>query len=278
MLGRFKQGWSEAFIVGLSIHMPHFYVCSPCLRFVKLLILLTLLPLSFLLWAEAGYTQRCSSFRICEEAIRSLQSGNRSIDGDGDGIPCETLCGTSKSSPPQQPAGRDSSTWRPPGLDNPVGLPATHGRPPERTPAVSGPVTLISVGDGDTIRVRIANGKPVTIRLACIDAPETAQGQVGADATTALTGLVAVGSLEIKPQNVDRYGRTVAEVYAGGRNVNLALVRSGAAFVYRQYLHGCNQNAYLEAESQAQRSRQGIWRRGNIQPPWEFRQQRKDSR
>jgi endonuclease YncB( thermonuclease family) len=34
--------------------------------------------------------------------------------------------------------------------------------------------TVISIGDGDTIRVRM-NGKPIIVRLACIDAPETAQ-------------------------------------------------------------------------------------------------------
>ena len=40
----------------------------------------------------------------------------------------------------------------------------------------SGPVTLVSVGDSDTVRVTSRQGERVTIRLACIDAPETAQG------------------------------------------------------------------------------------------------------
>ena len=35
---------------------------------------------------------------------------------------------------------------------------------------VSGPVTLVSVGDGDTVRVTSRQGEKVTIRLACIDA------------------------------------------------------------------------------------------------------------
>lgn len=199
--------------------------------------------------------------------MRSLRAGNRLIDGDGDGIPCEALCG-GKSSPAPKPAAQPIPSWSPL-------APKAPGRSQEHTQAVSGPVTLISVGDGDTIRVRSSNGKAVTIRLACIDAPETAQGQAGADATTALRQLVGAGSLAIRPQAMDRYGRTVAEVYAGGRNVNLALVRSGAVFVYRQYLNGCDQDAYLEAESQAQRARQGVWRWGYLRPPWEFRQQRR---
>lgn len=36
----------------------------------------------------------------------------------------------------------------------------------------------LSVGDGDTLRVQ-AGGRAITIRLACIDAPETAQSPWG---------------------------------------------------------------------------------------------------
>ena len=38
--------------------------------------------------------------------------------------------------------------------------------------------TVLSIGDGDTIRVRQA-GKALTVRLACIDAPESAQTPYG---------------------------------------------------------------------------------------------------
>lgn len=41
--------------------------------------------------------------------------------------------------------------------------------------------TVVSIGDGDTIRVRKA-GRLVTVRLACIDAPELAQAPYGAKA------------------------------------------------------------------------------------------------
>ena len=36
------------------------------------------------------------------------------------------------------------------------------------------PATVISIGDGDTIRVQ-QDGRKITVRLACIDAPEMAQ-------------------------------------------------------------------------------------------------------
>lgn len=160
----------------------------------------------------------------------------------------------------------------------PASAPAPRRSAPKPSaPAVSGPVSLVSVGDGDTIRVTTATGQKVTVRLACIDAPEKAQGQSGADATQGLKYLLASGSLELRPQTIDKYGRTVAEVYAGGRNVNLELVRMGLAYAYRDYLGGCDANAYLDAEGQAERYRQGVWRWGNEVKPWDFRKQQRSN-
>ena len=45
----------------------------------------------------------------------------------------------------------------------------------------------------------------------------------------------------------------MAEVYAGGRKVNLELDRMGLAYAYRQHLSGCDANAYLDALAQADR-------------------------
>ena len=55
---------------------------------------------------------------------------------------------------------------------------------------VLGPVTLVSVGDGDTVRITDRAGNKVTIRLACIDAPETSQGSSGKWSTETLKGLI----------------------------------------------------------------------------------------
>ena len=60
--------------------------------------------------------------------------------------------------------------------------------------------TVLSIGDGDTIRVRQA-GKALTVRLACIDAPETAQSPYGQQARTYLQQRLPIGhevSLNIK--------------------------------------------------------------------------------
>jgi micrococcal nuclease len=138
-------------------------------------------------------------------------------------------------------------------------------------------VELLSVGDGDTIRVVARSGQRLTIRLACIDAPEMAQGAPGEAARVALVQMVRVSRLEIKPQATDKYGRTVAEVFVGGKNVNLELVRGGFAFAYRRYLAQCDQAAYLGAEAWAQQYGQGVWRYGT-ERPWDYRQRRRESR
>ena len=235
---------------------------------------LLLLPLvaGILLLAAPGQAQTCSQMRTCAEAMKALQAGNRSLDKNGDGIPCEKLC--KGSSRPASTGGNRS------GISAPAAVAPSRPAPRRSTPKPgaplpSGPVSLVSVGDGDTIRVTGANGQKVTIRMACIDAPETAQGQSGAQATQGLKQFLASGALELRPQTIDKYGRTVAEVYAGGRNVNLEMVRMGLAYAYRQYLGGCDENAYLGAEAQAERGRQGVWRWGNEVKPWDFRKQQR---
>ena len=128
---------------------------------------------------------------------------------------------------------------------------------------VSGHVTLVSVGDGDTARVTSRQGKKVTIRLACIDAPETSQGTSGKWSTQTLKRLIQGKSISLKPQVKDRYGRTVAEIYVGSRNINLEMVQVGAAYVYRQYLKQCDRDAYLSAENAATKKGLGVWVRTN---------------
>ena len=140
---------------------------------------------------------------------------------------------------------------------------------------LTGPVKaaiILSVGDGDTVRVS-EGAKRITIRLACIDAPETTQVPYGIASRTQLQQLLPVGSLvSLKVQTKDRFRRTVAEVFRNDRSVNLAMVQSGQAFAYRKYLAACNGGAYLAAEAQAKQSRRGVWDvSGGIERPWNWR-------
>jgi endonuclease YncB( thermonuclease family) len=147
-------------------------------------------------------------------------------------------------------------------------------------PACAAPgleATVVSVGDGDTIRVRM-NGKPITVRLACIDAPEMVQRPYGQNARQYLQQRLPVGStVTLDEKTTDRYGRLVAEVF-NGININLALVEDGQAFVFRQYLSGCDAKEYLDAEYRASRRRYGVWQvEGGITRPWDFRRSRRSA-
>ena len=115
--------------------------------------------------------------------------------------------------------------------------------------------------DGDTLET--VDGR--RIRLVQIDAPESDGECYGAEATAALEALLPRGSrigLERDPglDDVDRYGRLLRYVHRGGRNINIVLVRRGAASVW--FFDG-DQGRYagrLLAEARAAKARKrGAW-------------------
>ena len=130
---------------------------------------------------------------------------------------------------------------------------------------------VLSVGDGDTIRV--SQGEDIqTIRLACIDAPEMRQPTYGELAKQQLQALLPVNTVvSLRPVDTDRYGRLVAEIFRSDSNVNLSLVSSGHAVVYRQYLGNCNAETYLNAEAIAQQNGLVFWSQADPVMPWDFR-------
>ena len=146
---------------------------------------------------------------------------------------------------------------------------------PGAAPAQPGAqATVVSIGDGDTIRVRMGH-ELITVRLACIDAPETAQQPYGKQSRAYLLQRLPVGTtVTLNQRGSDRYGRIVAEVYRQ-INVNLVMVEDGQAFAYRQYLNRCDAREYLDAEDRASRRRYGVWQvEGGITRPWDFRRGR----
>jgi endonuclease YncB( thermonuclease family) len=139
--------------------------------------------------------------------------------------------------------------------------------------------TVLSIGDGDTLRVR-EGSRTLNVRLACIDAPESSQAPLGAQARQQLQALAPMGSsVELRIKATDRYGRSVAELIRGGRNLNQTLVASGVAFVYWQYIGGCDRQTYGRLETEARLKRLGVWSvNGGLTRPWEYRSsQRKPS-
>ena len=139
--------------------------------------------------------------------------------------------------------------------------------------------TVVSVGDGDTVRVS-EGSRRITVRLACIDAPESSQRPWGASSTALLKQLTPVGSeVTLKVQTKDRYGRTVAELLNRQGNVNQLMVRAGQAFAYRRYLRQCDAQEYLQIEEEAKRQGLGVWSTGplGITRPWDYRKGKRSS-
>lgn len=133
----------------------------------------------------------------------------------------------------------------------------------ERVPAGRAALTVASVTDGDTLR--LSNG--ARVRLVQIDAPETHSEAecYGKQATRALARLTPVGStvrLVRDPllDDRDRYDRLLRYVVRGGKNVNVALVRQGAAapYFYRGE-RGRYAGALLKAVREARRAKRGMW-------------------
>ena len=135
---------------------------------------------------------------------------------------------------------------------------------------------VLSIGDGDTVMVK-EQGAKVKVRLACIDAPETSQRPYGRQSRDALKVLIPIGSsVTLKVKAKDRYGRTVAEIYKDTRNINQALVGQGQAFVYWQFISGCDRQRYAQLERDARFKGLGVWSiAGGIQKPWNYRRGRK---
>jgi micrococcal nuclease len=130
---------------------------------------------------------------------------------------------------------------------------------------IAGEYQVIRVVDGDTIIVKKGATK-LTIRLVGIDAPEVSHAKnepgqpFSQQSTKHLAGLVLNKTVDVKSHGPDRYGRTLGEVFLDGNNINLAMVKSGFAEVYRGTpAKGQNMTPYWKAEEEARRAGKGMW-------------------
>ncbi|MBM4421424.1 MAG: thermonuclease family protein, partial [Chloroflexi bacterium] len=95
-------------------------------------------------------------------------------------------------------------------------------------------VQVVSVTDGDTIRVR-RNGQTVPVRYIGIDTPETDPRRAvecfGAEATAANMRLVEGRTVELEKDvsETDSFDRLLRYVYVDGRLLNEILVSDGFA-------------------------------------------------
>lgn len=172
-------------------------------------------------------------------------------------------------------------------LQSAGGVPAPPSRAPGQAPSLrSGQVPeaslakrwsltrpLLRVIDGDTVDIDLNGDGRLDpprerLRLLYIDTPEIEPSPKGLDlahglpAKAALSALVAAELLQVdvlKGNERDRYGRTLAMLWAGATPVNLELVRLGHTPFDTRFTFPSDYDAYVRAEAEAFTSRRGIW-------------------
>lgn len=116
---------------------------------------------------------------------------------------------------------------------------------------------VISVTDGDTIKILTSKRQQIKVRLYGIDAPEKKQ-PYGTAAKQYLADLVAGKTLQIEEHGKDRHKRVLGVVYLDGKDVNEILVLNGYAWAFTK----CSK-IYESQEPQARSKGLGLWRDKN---------------
>jgi endonuclease YncB( thermonuclease family) len=134
--------------------------------------------------------------------------------------------------------------------------------------------------DGDSLMLYDASGQRLSVRLAGIDAPE--RGQAFSDRSQKnLKSLVADCQPEVKFQKIDRYGRSVCQVFCDTRDLGLAQLEAGLAWHFSRYAQEQpidQRNQYFNAQQKAQADGSGLWRDASAVAPWTFREQQRAER
>ena len=139
--------------------------------------------------------------------------------------------------------------------------------PPPVTSQYDVSCRIVAVTDGDTATCLTADKQQIKIRMDQIDAPETGQ-DFGSASKRALSDLIYGKEVELDTKEQDKYGRTVAEIYVDGQNVNKMMVALGMAWAYREYMRDAE---YETLETQARRQSQGLWSQPNAIYPSDYR-------
>jgi micrococcal nuclease len=110
-------------------------------------------------------------------------------------------------------------------------------------PLASRSATIAYAVDGDTLRVRMPSGTLDYVRLIGIDTPEDVRPgypvECGSRAAAASMRQLAPEGAAVRLRDdsiaspVDRYGRILAHAFVDGRQLEIAQLRRGWAYVYR---------------------------------------------
>jgi endonuclease YncB( thermonuclease family) len=128
---------------------------------------------------------------------------------------------------------------------------------------------VIKVIDGDSIKVRTAEGKEYEIQIEGTDAPELKQ-EYGKESSEALKKMVFDSDVRVSWKKKDNFDRPLAQVYRGDKHINAEMISSGNAWHFKRY----NQSqALADLEIQAKKEKKGLWKLENPITPWDYRKE-----
>ncbi len=173
------------------------------------------------------------------------------LGDDGDPEIPATAASTDASTTTSTSGTRPTNTSSPTGSSN----------PPTSLPEGSESASVVSVIDGDTIRVDYAGGSDASVRLIGINTPESDEC-FGPEASTALSVLVDQQNVVMARDvsNRDQFGRLLRYIYLlDGTFVNLVMVRQGYALA-REFPPDTSQADVLAAaQADAEAEQLGLW-------------------
>jgi micrococcal nuclease len=268
-------------------------------QFPLLAALAVLLALPATASSSHGYDMDCSNFSTQGDAQAHMDAHPGDPDGldgnDHDGRACESLpAGGGSSSPPPPPRAEEPAPPPPPppapqcgdGADNDgdgrVDLADSSCTSPDGNDEFAAPsappaaartyrnVRVVSVVDGDTLKVRLASGSRKTIRMIGIDTPETRKPgtpvECGGKQATAYMkrlalrkarGRIVTLTGDPTQDTTDRYGRLLVYVNGQGKDYGERMVRAGWASVYEDPFQRLA--AFTAAQDTAEAAGAGVW-------------------
>ncbi|GAB6461221.1 endonuclease YokF [Bacillus luti] len=128
--------------------------------------------------------------------------------------------------------------------------------------------TVVANTDGDTLKVKLENGKTESVRFLLVDTPETRHPKMGVqpfgpEASAFTKKYAPIGKqieLEFDVSEREKYGRLLAYVWVDGQMLNRMLVEQGLARVAYIYAPNTKYVDYLkEEQTKAQQAKRGIW-------------------
>jgi micrococcal nuclease len=127
--------------------------------------------------------------------------------------------------------------------------------------------TVVGAIDGDTIDVRLINGRIERVRILGADTPEVKDPRkpvqcFGPEASAYTHSVMTPGrhiALETDVESRDKYGRLLAYVYVDGKRYDDELLRLGYARLLVIPPNDSHARALLRAELAARAERRGLW-------------------